>query len=108
MANEQNLINLKDRTPEERLEIQRKGGRARAKQRAEEKTFKRILLAMLKDNSIRAGLNNEEAMNLSMIEKAIEGSEKAYEIVRDTIGEKPTDKIEHSGTTTLLKDDINE
>ena len=33
-------------------------------------------------------------MSLAIIEKAMNGDTKAFEIVRDTIGEKPKDSLE--------------
>ena len=40
MANEENLINLRDRTQRERKEIARKGAIASNKKQAERKTFR--------------------------------------------------------------------
>ena len=37
----------------------------------------------------------------SMIEKARHGDPKAFELLRDTIGEKPSDKLELQGTQDL-------
>ena len=33
-------------------------------------------------------------MSLAMIEKAMKGDTKAFEVIRDSIGEKPKDKLE--------------
>ena len=38
----------------------------------------------------------ENAMCLAIIKKAVEGDVKAFEVVRDTIGEKPTERVENS------------
>jgi hypothetical protein len=88
MANEENLINLKDRTPEERKEIARKGAEATNKLLKERKTLKEELLLLLSQN------NFQERISLALLEKATTGDTKAYEVIRDTVGEKPTDKIE--------------
>ena len=34
---------------------------------------------------------------LALIEKALEGNVKAFEVLRDTVGEKPSDRHEISG-----------
>lgn len=38
--------------------------------------------------------NTQEKISLSLIAQAMEGNTKAFEVIRDTVGEKPTDKIE--------------
>ena len=88
MANEQNLIPMNKRTPRERTEIARKGAKATNKKKAERKTLKEELLLLL------ATGNNQNKMSIAMIEKAMKGDTKAFEVIRDTIGEKPKDQIE--------------
>ena len=95
MANEQNLINLKDRTPEERKEIARKGAEATNRIKAERKTLKEELLLLLQKN------NYQEKISLSLIDKALSGDTKAYEVIRDTIGEKPKDVIDANVNTEI-------
>lgn len=57
------------------------------------KTFKELLEIALALPSANGGSNAEEIV-ASMIRKAQGGDVKAFEAVRDTIGEKPTDVIE--------------
>ena len=85
MANNENLRVL---TPEEAREIGRKGGIASGKARAERKTLREELLLLLSHG------NTQEKISLSLIAQAMEGNTKAFEVIRDTVGEKPTDKIE--------------
>lgn len=50
---------------------------------------------------------DEETWNkllAAMIERAGRGDPKAFELLRDTIGEKPTDKLELQGTQDLKID----
>jgi len=107
-----NLVSFDKMTEEEKFAIRSKGGQVRGEQIREEKRLARILKAMLSSKTGIEGLedlSNEDAMCLAMIKKSIGGSEKAFEVVRDTIGEKPTDKTEVSGVSTvLLKDDVDE
>ena len=95
MANEQNLVNLKDRTPEERKEIARKGAEATNRIRAERKTLKEELLLLLQKN------NYQEKISLSLINEAEKGNTKAYEVIRDTIGERPKEEINANVNTEI-------
>jgi hypothetical protein len=88
MANEQNLKPLNTRTKSEQREIAKKGGLARGKQRREQKTLKEELLLLLSEG------NTQEKISVAVINKALSGDLKAFEIIRDTIGQKPTDKQE--------------
>ena len=38
--------------------------------------------------------NNQEKISIALIEKALTGDVRAFETIRDTIGEKPTQTIE--------------
>lgn len=98
MANEQNLISLADRTTEEQREIARKGGLKSGEVRKARKTLKETLLLMLEEG------NTQDNITLALLQKALNGDTKAYEVIRDTVGEKPTDKIEQSGDSKL---DVN-
>lgn len=39
----------------------------------------------------------QEKISLSLIQEALEGNVKAFETIRDTIGEKPKDNVNISG-----------
>ena len=107
MANEQNLVNIADRTTEQQREIRSKGGKARAEKARRERTLKetleKLLSLSIKDEATREyirqlGFNDEEldnktAINVAMYQEALKGNVKAYELIRDTMGEKPTDKL---------------
>ncbi|MBQ8044092.1 MAG: hypothetical protein IJ272_08115 [Clostridia bacterium] len=92
MANEENLVDLRTRTTEEQREIARKGGIASGKARAERKKFKDDLITAL--GAMIDGKTVQEKGIEAIIDKFISGDMQAFTIVRDTIGEKPTDKIE--------------
>lgn len=98
MANEQNLIQNKATTPSERRENARKAGVASGEARRARKTLKETLLMMLEEG------NTQNDITLALLQKALNGDTKAYEVIRDTVGEKPTDKIEQSGDSKL---DVN-
>lgn len=82
---------MASRTPRERQEISRKGQKASTEAKRARKTLKETLLMMLEEGDTQ---NN---ITLALLDKALKGDTKAYEVIRDTVGEKPTDKIEQSG-----------
>ncbi len=100
MANEQNLINLKDRPQRERKEIARMGAIASNKVQAERKTFKQELLLLL------ANGDTQKKVSLALLEKAMNGDTKAFEVLRDTVGEKPKEEIEVTDMTNKKFDEI--
>lgn len=91
MANEQNLkkgVATQFRTGEEQAKIARQGGIASGKARREQKLIKDRILE-------RMGESDWDAMIDGLITRATE-SDKAFELLRDTIGQKPSDKIDLS------------
>ena len=95
MANEQNLIPLNKRTQRERKEIARKGAEATNRIRAERKSLREELLLLLEQDKM------QEKISLALLDQAKKGNTKAYEIIRDTIGEKPKDKVEINQDLTI-------
>lgn len=87
MANEQNLIPNSERTPSELREMARNGGLASGEARRKRKTLKEELLLMLSEGE------TQQSVTLALIEKAMSGDTKAFEVIRDTIGERPVDKV---------------
>lgn len=107
----ENLKPQNTRTKEEQREIARLGGIASGVARRKQRTFKEIAEA-LGSATIRSGdvynldeieriaelkdanLSVKELMLWQQIQKAMNGDTKAFEVVRDTLGEKPFDKVE--------------
>ena len=87
--NKSNLIPFEERTEEELREMRRKGGINSGKARRERKTFKEELLLLLEKG------DTQEKVSLALIQQALNGNTKAFEIIRDSIGEKPVDVIEN-------------
>lgn len=85
MANEQNLKPVSSK--KEARERGRKGGLASVEARRKRKTLKEELLLMLSEGE------TQQSVTLALIEKAMSGDTKAFEVIRDTIGEKPVDKV---------------
>ena len=88
MANEQNLKPV--RTKSEARERGKNGGIKSGEVRKQRKTLKEELLLLLSEGQ------TQEKISLSLIQEALEGNTKAYEIIRDTIGEKPQDNVKIS------------
>lgn len=91
MANEQNLkpIRKGDLSKEELKKRQSNGGKRSAEVRRENKLIKDRILE-------RMGETDWDDMIDGLIKRAKEG-DKAFEILRDTIGQKPSDVIEVTG-----------
>ena len=85
MAGQENLRPVSSK--EEARERGRKGGLASGEARRKRKTLKEELLLMLSEGE------TQQSVTLALIEKAMSGDTKAFEVIRDTIGEKPVDKV---------------
>ena len=88
MANEQNLKPFNEMTEKEQRAIASKGGKASGKARAKRKTLKEELIILLSQG------NTQEKLSLSLIQQALDGNVKAFETIRDTIGEKPKENLD--------------
>lgn len=89
-ANDMNEQNLKpiDSTSVAR-EMQKKSAEKRKQNTAEKKLIRERILAKM-------GEDDWDEVIAGIIKRA-KKSDKAFEILRDTIGEKPTDKVEMTG-----------
>lgn len=91
MSNIKNLKPNTERTPQERKELARKAGKKSGEARREKKALKEELLLLLAQNK------TQEKISLALIEEALKGNVKAFEVIRDTIGEKPIIKQDVTG-----------
>ena len=105
---------ITDRPEKEQLQIRRNAAAASAKVKREKKSAKEsiqnILSLCIDDNMLRRAAADPailkriretapnatlyDLVNIVAIDKAIDGSIRAAEYVRDTAGDKPTDKIQ--------------
>lgn len=95
MAGKDNLRPVS--STEEARERGRKGGLASGEARRKRKTLKEELLLMLSDGDI------QEKISIALINEAINGNNagsvtKAFEVIRDTIGERPVEKVQATQT----------
>ena len=98
------------RSREQHSKDSSKGGKASAKKRLQKKTFKDLCDTFLdsevtseemKEKMKALGINEDVSYKMAMViaitHRAIKGDTKAFEVLRDTIGEKPKEEIEVSG-----------
>lgn len=109
MANEQNLRPFtSDQSHEEAVKNGRKGGKASAKSRADKRNL-RVALEMLleteypkkdKDGNIVGKVTGTEAITAKLFDQAMKGNIKAFETLRDTVGQKPVEQVTISAPNT--------
>lgn len=92
MANEQNL------RPGEHIptiEEAKKGGIASGESRRRKKLLRECLEELLAKEYTSEGktLTGSEALAVALMKKAMKGDVKAFEVLRDTAGEKPIEKV---------------
>lgn len=86
------------RTSEEAREAGKKGGKNSGMKRKARKTLREDLLAVLSTLELpnKEGTKKvqvQEALSTALIKAALNGNVRAYEIIRDTIGEKPVENV---------------
>lgn len=94
--NSENLKPNSKRTPSELRRNAQKGGVASGKARKEKKMIKEALLKALSSKYTidDIQLKGYDAIAVSMMKQALRGDVSAFREIRDTIGEKPSDKLE--------------
>ena len=79
------------------VEEQSAGGKASAEARRRKRDLKKALESLLEKDFIdKSGntVSGAEAIAMKQFEKALKGDTRAFEIVRDTAGQKPIEKVE--------------
>ena len=113
-----NLRTTAQMTEKERREFARIGGQASAKARKKKKDLQELLGALLsspatpeiKEKAAKLGIDPEVAdtlydgLGIAMIEKALSGDGYCFQLVRDSAGDKPTDKTEVKASFMTDKD----
>jgi hypothetical protein len=105
--NPNSRANLKPITKKTARELGRRGAmvsnakQAKARTLAEE--LKALLLVQI-TNSKGEKVTTQTAISTAMIKAALSGDVRAFNTIRDTIGQKPVEQVESSQTVTI-KDD---
>ena len=105
LANEQNLVSLADRTTEEKREIAQKGGKASGEARRNKKLLRDCIDYLLEreDKTVQhedgTPMSGAEQLAYNLFVKALAETDtakaaKAFEVLRDTAGQKPVDKVQ--------------
>ena len=93
MANEQNL-----RPGEYKLSVEeaKKGGKASAEARRKKRDL-RAALEVLLEREVADGnggtITGAQALTARLYKEALKGNVKAFEVLRDTVGQKPVEKV---------------
>lgn len=108
-TNPQNLIPQNKKSPEERSRIARMGQIASTEAKRRKKTFREAMEAILEKEVIDKNGNKVDlltAISAKQIEKAGKGDTKAFEVIRDTIGQKPVERVEITEWDTKIAGEI--
>lgn len=114
MANKED--NLKpftsEQSREEAAKNGAKGGKASGEARRKKRDLKLAMQALLeadvKDKRTGETMSGAEAIALAQYRKALKGDAKAFELIRDTSGQKPVEKVEQVNIDGEYVDKINE
>lgn len=93
MANEQNLRPSEYKLSQEEA---KKGGIASGKARREKKLLRECIEILLeKEMTDKSGksITGAEALTAKLFAEAMKGNVKAFEVLRDTAGQKPVEKV---------------
>lgn len=92
-----NTKNLKPQAHKLTVEEASRGGKKSAKTRAERKTFREGLLLLLNAPVMKDGKptdkTTQDAIIAALVKRAAGGDTRAFEMIRDTIGEKPAQDV---------------
>lgn len=109
---QENLLPFNELTEKEQRKICSKGGKKSGEVRRTKKTMKEMLNYLLEkeiENKKGEKATTLEAISVSMIKQALSGNVKAFEIIRDTIGEKTPDTVVNINQAVQVnKNDIEE
>lgn len=90
--NDENLIPFNQLTQSEQRKIASAGGKASGEARRARKTLKEELLLLLSEG------DTQKSVSVALLQKAMDGDVKAFEVLRDTIGERPADRVQATQT----------
>ena len=94
---------------EAQREISSRGGKAAAAKNRAKKALRDELIALLMvETESKDGKKHttQEAISVALIRKAMNGDTKAFEIIRDTIGEKPVENVKVTSADNGVLDEI--
>jgi len=108
MANEQNLRPCEHKFTQEEA---KKGAKKSAEVRRAKRDLRQALETLLesdikgKNGEVKSGA---EAIAIAQFQKALKGDTRAFEVIRDTSGQKPVEKVEQVNIDGEYLDKVNE
>lgn len=114
MANDENLLGhgFDEISAKEHREIASKGGKASVESRRKKKMLKECLSALLEQDIVdkKSGktVSGAEAMAVAAMKAALKGDWRAWELVRDTSGQKPVDKVMVAEVDQSIIDEVEQ
>lgn len=109
MSGEENLTPA--RSKEEARERGKRGGIASGKARKKKKEFRDVFQALLDGKEANGPdgkkITGTEALAMSVFRQALKGDLRAFEIIRDTVGQKPAERVEVAAINQTIKDDVD-
>lgn len=102
-----NLIPLTQRSEEEQKRLRSKAGKKSGEARRQKRLLRDTLEDILNSKS-SSGKTYQEEISMALFKAALNGDTKAYEIIRDTVGQKPIDQIKAEIETPVFKNDLDE
>lgn len=107
-GNADNLLKKDDLTAEQRRANASKAGKASGVARKRKKMLKELLMLALSQPQIdNPNQDNYMGITYAIVQKALNGDVKAFETIRDTIGQKPIEQQE-VGVSAKIEIDYGE
>lgn len=106
-----NLKPQNTRTKDEQRRIATLGGKASGKARRDKKMLRDCLEILMEkkyvDEATGKKLTGAELLSIDLFEKALKETDvskkaRAFEVIRDTAGQKPVDKVEQTNTNITV------
>lgn len=94
---------------EEQREKARKGGRASGRKRRQMRTLREELEMLLAETKLGPNgkkMTVQAGITASLVKKALSGDTRAFEIIRDTIGQKPVESVKINTPDAGVMDEI--
>lgn len=110
MPNEENLRPFDQRTEEEQREIRSKGGKRSGEVRREKADLRRVIQTWLESQATTDKNGNPmtgaELMTMVAVKEMSKGSARHWELLRDTAGFKPVDKVMIADVDQAVIDEV--
>ena len=116
-GNPQNLTSLGDRTIEERQKIARKAGQASGKARRNKAMLRDCLEILMEkkylDKNTGKKYTGAEMLSIDLFQRALDEQDtakkaRAFEVIRDTSGQKPVDKVMIAEVDQAVIDEVEQ